>query len=91
MNIFGEGYIFGGFIGVIIISSLIGFFISIIDRFNSENIFNLVFFIQFIAMTFYIYRGDLLSTLSFAIGILMSFIYTYLIIRSRYFFINKGR
>lgn len=97
---FAEGYINFGFFGIFIFTIFIAWFSASFDKtywmFNKEKDKNYCFFeliyLLLLGLTFFIMRGDLMSSFAFTIGFIFSvlFVYYMLLFIRKYSFTFKG-
>lgn len=75
MNYFGEGYINFGYTGVFIFVLILAYLNSISDKkywkYKNNIIFKCIYLIM-LGMEFFILRGDLMSSIAFSVGIILS-------------------
>lgn len=85
MNYFGEGYINFGFVGIFLFVILIAFLNAVYDKYYWNNVENKswksCYYLLFLGLEFFILRGDLLSSVAFSVGMLLSSIVVFKMIK----------
>lgn len=84
---FAEGYINGGFIGIFIFTVVLAFFSASFDNLywsnqknNNTNVFFELLYFFLLGLTFFILRGDLLSSFAYTVGFSCSILFVFYIL-----------